>query len=97
MSSQEGRSDTMYYLHEQILKEYDEQYQDYVRLQEIADGLLEEMLRSASLRVMPLTWRIKERGSLAGKLYRKSDKYRHLSDITDILATSGLPNTAASR
>ena len=48
-------------------------------------GILKKSLAEAGIIVASVESRIKEEGSLRGKLLRKGDKYRSLSDITDLL------------
>ena len=75
----------MYSVHEQILREYDEQVADYLTLQDIVKAELEKMLETNQVHVFPPSFRIKTRDSLKGKLLRKPEKYSHLTDLTDIL------------
>ena len=68
-----------------ILEEYRRQRQDFVRLSDIASSLLKQKLKSAKIDTLAVEHRVKEEASLAGKLVRKSELYRTLEDVTDIL------------
>ena len=72
-------------LNEKILQEYDEQKNNFEQLRVIVCRLINDRLREKSQRVMQVDSRVKARDSLEGKLIRKPEKYRKLSDITDIL------------
>lgn len=68
-----------------IVETYRRQRQDFLRLGDVAASLLKQQLKSAEIDTLAVEHRVKEEASLAGKLERKSDKYRSLEDITDIL------------
>lgn len=68
-----------------IVDEYRRQRQDFVRLGDIASSMLKSRLEYAKIDTMVVEHRIKKEESLIGKLERKSDKYRTLDDLTDIL------------
>ncbi len=68
-----------------ILDEYRRQRQDFVKLGDIASSLLKQKLTDAKIDTLAVEHRVKKEDSLAGKLERKSDKYRSLEDLTDIL------------
>lgn len=73
-------------LHTQLLlDEYEAQCPVYQRLEEEVKRTLEEALERNGLMVTAVSTRIKTRESLEGKLALKGQKYRSLSDITDIL------------
>ena len=68
-----------------IMDEYRRQRQDFVKLGDIASSLLKQKLADAQIDTLAIEHRVKQEASLAGKLERKSDKYRSLDDLTDIL------------
>ena len=68
-----------------ILDEYRRQRQDFVRLGDIASFVLKQQLEIANIDTLAVEHRVKKEDSLKGKLERKSDKYRFLEDLTDIL------------
>ena len=68
-----------------ILYEYRRQRQDFVKLGDIVSSLLKEKLAEEKIDTLAVEHRVKQEASLAGKLERKSDKYRSLEDLTDIL------------
>ncbi len=69
---------------EKIIDEYREKRARYERLGEIVEKLLGEVAKNTGVRVMAIEGRIKSEESLKGKLTRKGEKYRSLTDITDI-------------
>lgn len=68
-----------------IIDEYRRQRPDFVRLGDVAGELLKQKIKDAKIDTLAVEHRVKTEDSLAGKLERKSDKYRHLEDLTDIL------------
>ena len=68
-----------------ILDEYLRQLQDIVRLGDIESSVLKQQLEIANIDTLAVEHRVKKEDSLKGKLERKSDKYRFLEDLTDIL------------
>ena len=68
-----------------ILDEYRRQRQDFVELGDIASSVLRQRLEHAKIDTLAVEHRVKTEPSLLGKLERKSDKYRFLEDLTDIL------------
>ena len=68
-----------------ILDEYRRQRQNFVRLGDMASSLLKQELKLAGIDTLAVEHRVKTETSLLGKLERKSDKYRFLEDLTDIL------------
>ena len=68
-----------------ILDEYRKQKQNYVRLGDTAASLLKDKLGDMKIDIMAVEHRVKKEESLMKKVERKSDKYRFLKDITDIL------------
>ena len=68
-----------------ILDEYRKQRQNYVRLGDTAAALLKEKLGELKIDIMAVEHRVKQEESLMKKVEKKSDKYRFLKDITDIL------------
>lgn len=68
-----------------IVYEYRRQRQDYIKLADLASSLLKQRLKNVQIDTLAVDHRVKEEASLIGKLERKSDKYRALEDLTDIL------------
>ena len=68
-----------------ILEEYNEQVDDFKKLEKKVLKILQKIVKDSNVRVYEINHRIKEKESLVGKLERKGDKYTSLSDITDIL------------
>lgn len=68
-----------------ILDDYRKQRQDFVRLGDIVSSLLNQQLENMKIDTLAVEHRVKKEASLIGKLERKSDKYRSLEDMTDIL------------
>ena len=67
------------------LTEYDASVGDFMELEPIVIGILEEKLKEAGIRPMQIAHRSKTRESVAGKMERKPDKYTSLRKMTDIL------------
>ena len=68
-----------------ILAEYRRQRRDFVKMGDVASSVLKEQLVNAKIDTLAVEHRVKTEESLLGKLERKSDKYRFLEDLTDIL------------
>lgn len=68
-----------------ILDEYREQLPLLQQMQAIVESQLHQLVEENSIYVNAIESRIKTEKSLAGKLERKGNKYRFLSDITDLL------------
>ena len=68
-----------------ILDEYRKQRQEFIKLGDAAASALKQQLESAHIDTLAVEHRVKTEASLLGKLERKSDKYRFLEDVTDIL------------
>ena len=56
------------------LKEYDQSYENYKRIETIVAGLLEKTVAESNISIMQITHRIKSRDSVAEKLERKPEK-----------------------
>lgn len=69
---------------EKIIEEFRRNKPMYERLGEIVESLLRDVANSTGVRVMAIEGRVKTEESLKGKLTRKGDKYRALTDITDV-------------
>ena len=67
-----------------ILEEYRAQRPVFEKMQETIPGRVRALLDEAGIVVASVESRIKEEGSLAGKLELKGTKYASLADITDI-------------
>ena len=68
-----------------ILEEYRQLRPMFEKMKEVVLGILKERLSRNNVTVSGLQARVKEEASLAGKLELKGQKYRTLSDITDIV------------
>lgn len=68
-----------------IIDEYRRQRQDFVKLGDMASSMLKRRLEETKIDLLAVEHRVKTEESLVGKLERKSDKYRTLHDLTDIL------------
>ena len=69
---------------EGILEEYRKQHPVFEKMQEAIPARVRALLDEAGIVVASIESRIKEEGSLAGKLELKGGKYASLADITDI-------------
>lgn len=67
-----------------ILEEYDQQWALHSEFTKKTEKLVDDLLRENSARVHSITCRVKDRNDLKAKLERSEEKYRKLSDITDI-------------
>ena len=67
-----------------ILEEYRAQRPVFEKMQETIPGRVRALLDEAGIVVASVESRIKEEGSLAGKLELKGTKYASIADITDI-------------
>ncbi len=70
-----------------ILDEYHDNQQDFKQLKTIVDSKLKKIVDENNILPMQLESRIKTKDSLKGKLFLKGEKYKTLSDITDIFGT----------
>ena len=68
-----------------ILEEYREQLPMYRKMLQIVLDTLRNCVSKNNLTISGLQGRVKEEASLAGKLELKGQKYRTISDITDIV------------
>ena len=68
-----------------ILEEYRENQETYAKMKEIVLKELRRFLESSNIIVSGIEGRVKTEESLAGKLELKGNKYRDISDITDIV------------
>ncbi len=68
-----------------ILEDYRKQRDDFLKLEDTADGILRKIVDDLGITVLAIEHRVKKEDSLAGKLERKGDRYTSLEDITDIL------------
>lgn len=67
-----------------ILTEYAQKRNIYLQLEEYVAGILEDMMKQDKVMLMDLTHRLKTPESLSKKVIKK-DKYRLLTDITDVI------------
>ena len=68
-----------------ILEEFREKRPVFAKMLSIVRDTLRKSIMDSHIYINAVEARIKEEGSLAGKLDRKGEKYRTLDDITDIL------------
>ena len=68
-----------------ILEDYKRQRDDFIKLGDVAHGILSGITEELGISVLAVEHRVKAEKSLAGKLERKGDSYNTLEDITDIL------------
>lgn len=68
-----------------IVDEYDAVVSDVMRFKDQALRAIKRAVKSSGVEVTAVEARVKERGSLIGKLERKGSKYAALSDLTDII------------
>jgi ppGpp synthetase/RelA/SpoT-type nucleotidyltranferase len=67
-----------------IVQEYDRSIEQYQELSRRVEALLVDLLKATGIRVHQVTARVKSRSSLERKLSEKPNKYKQLTDITDI-------------
>lgn len=67
-----------------ILEEYDEQHALCNIFATKTAALVADLLAASDLRVHSVTWRVKQRDSLARKIARPDKAYKNLAEITDI-------------
>jgi len=67
-----------------ILEEYDQQSELYKTFTEKVEQLVSELLNQKNSKLLSVTSRRKDKGSLEKKLEREKEKYSKLSDLTDI-------------
>ena len=68
-----------------IIDDFDDKYQSYVKLKEIAVAAVDKILKGNSIEVTASEARVKGRDSLMGKLVRKGHLYTSIYDITDLV------------
>lgn len=68
-----------------ILEEYRDHLADFAKMKEIVLHMLGDCLKQGNMIVNTIEGRVKTEASLAGKLELKGQKYKDLSDITDIV------------
>ncbi|OKZ14439.1 GTP pyrophosphokinase [Bacteroides stercorirosoris] len=68
-----------------IIDEYKKEKPIYQRVAEKLQILINELLRENSIHIHQISCRIKEEDSLSNKISLKEDKYKRLTDITDIV------------
>lgn len=68
-----------------IMDEYRGKIKDFILLGNIVSDLLHNIVKQSGIQVLTIEHRVKQADSLVGKLELKGDKYKNLSDITDIL------------
>lgn len=68
-----------------ILQEYDSSKNVLDNLDKILLTLVSSLLEQKNIRVHQVQTRVKDRDSLENKIIRKNEKYKSLSDITDVV------------
>ncbi|MEG1996755.1 MAG: hypothetical protein RR036_04510, partial [Oscillospiraceae bacterium] len=68
-----------------IIEEYQKEKPNFITLGNVVDSKLRQMIKENHMEVLAVEHRVKEEQSLVGKLEIKGDKYKDLSEITDIL------------
>ena len=68
-----------------ILEDYKKQREDFVKLGDVVNSMLLDIINELGTNVLAIEHRVKKEKSLAGKLEKKGDMYKSLEDITDIL------------
>jgi len=68
-----------------ILEEYRELLPDYAKMKDIILTALQDCVKQSNIIVSGIEGRVKTEASLAGKLELKGQKYKDISDITDIV------------
>ena len=68
-----------------ILDEYKAERENFDKLEVLTTTLVKEIISEAGIHVMDIKHRVKTVTSLLGKVNRKPESYKHLSDMTDIL------------
>ncbi|MEG1718940.1 MAG: hypothetical protein RR306_01315 [Clostridia bacterium] len=68
-----------------IIEEYEKEKPNYIALGNVVDSKLRALIKEKHMNVLAIEHRVKEEQSLIGKLEIKGDKYKNLSEITDIL------------
>jgi ppGpp synthetase/RelA/SpoT-type nucleotidyltranferase len=68
-----------------ILEEYREHLADFAEMKDVVLRILGDCLKQSNMIVNTIEGRVKTEKSLAGKLELKGQKYKDLSDITDIV------------
>lgn len=68
-----------------IIDEYRREKDDFERIGEIVQEKLSAITKDLGIVPMEIQHRVKSEQSLVGKLYRHADRYKSLSDLTDIL------------
>ncbi len=67
-----------------VMKQYDEAKKLYQNFGDAVEHLLRSLLLNAGITYNAIAYRVKERESLSRKIDIKGDKYRDLSELTDI-------------
>lgn len=68
-----------------IMEEYHQMMDSFIKMQQIVENTIKDGLKENALLVTAVESRIKTEDSLVGKLELKGQKYKGLSDITDIV------------
>ncbi|EJL6514246.1 hypothetical protein NMS08_003501, partial [Vibrio cholerae] len=69
---------------EQVIKEYDEKLGLYTQLSTSVESLISRLLSVSEITPHSISARVKDRLSLVKKIEKK-EKYKSLSDLTDIV------------
>jgi len=68
-----------------IMDDFHAQQGEFEKLGRVVGERLKAITKELDVRTLAVEYRVKKEDSLAGKLYRKGDKYQSLEDLTDIL------------
>ncbi|MEG0167433.1 MAG: hypothetical protein RR709_06130, partial [Ruthenibacterium sp.] len=68
-----------------IMDEYLLERKNFIILGDVVSNLLRNIVKQSGIKVLTIEHRVKATDSLVGKLELKGEKYKSLSDITDIL------------
>lgn len=68
-----------------ILEDFRQYKENYIKLEEIAAEMLKGIAKDCGIKPALIEHRVKDEKSLQGKLYKNSDWYQKLDDLTDLL------------
>ncbi|MGN0115368.1 MAG: RelA/SpoT domain-containing protein, partial [Acutalibacteraceae bacterium] len=68
-----------------ILDEYKREKPNFIKLEQVVDKMLHDMVAESGVMVAGVEHRVKGEKSLEGKLYKNGDWYQKLDDLTDLL------------
>lgn len=68
-----------------ILENYRKEKENYLKLEQVVAGLLQDTVKKSNILVTGIEHRLKGEKSLEGKLYKNGEWYQKLEDLTDLL------------